>query len=108
MTVAECSTALDALTDEQFTAFRQRFGGSYTTRQEYVDHFVHHPEHERLLCQLLRVDSEQDKLTAATVSSARAAAASASSARRAMIGAGLTLLVAITAVYQSSRWAKSP
>lgn len=103
MTVAEYLVALESLDDAQFAAFRSAFGGDFTTRQQYVDHFVHHPEHEKRLSQLLGVEPEQDKLTAATLSSARAAEASARSARWAMIWAALSVVVAMTALYLSTR-----
>lgn len=103
MTVAEYKATLEALDEKQFIAFRAKFGGDYTTRQQYADDFVQHPEHERRLCQLLGVDTEQGKATAAAVSSAVAAQESARSSRWAMIWAALSLLAAITALLISSR-----
>jgi len=65
MTIADLRAALDTLDDAAFAAFRRDFGGNFTTRQEYVDEFVHQPEHERRLCQLLRLTTEEDKRTVA-------------------------------------------
>lgn len=64
MTIAEYRVALDALDDAAFAAFRRDFGGDFATRQQYVDDFVYHPEHERRLCQLLAVATEADKVAA--------------------------------------------
>lgn len=63
MTVAEYKVALDALDDAGFAKFRRDFGGDFATRQQYVDDFVHHPDHERRLCQLLALTTEYDKRT---------------------------------------------
>jgi hypothetical protein len=65
MTTADLQSALDKLDEAAFAAFRREFGGDFTTRQQYVDDFVHHPEHERRLCQLLGLTTEEDKRTAA-------------------------------------------
>lgn len=65
MTVAEYEVALDALDDSGFAEFRSAFGGDFATRQQYVDDFVRHPDHERRLCQLLGLTTEDDKRTAA-------------------------------------------
>ena len=87
MTVVEYKAALAALSEEAFAAFRRDFGGDFPSRQRYVDDFVHHPEHERRLCQLLGLLTEADKLTTAAISSATSAKASARSARWAMMWA---------------------
>jgi hypothetical protein len=56
-------TALDGMSDSEFVAFRKDFGGDFATRQQYVDDFVHHPEHDRGFSQLLGLTTEEDKRT---------------------------------------------
>lgn len=99
MTIAEYKSALDALGDERFTAFRAAFGGSFTTKQQYVDDFVHHPEHERRICQLLGLKTAEEKLTEAALASAQAAADSAKWARWSMLWAALGVAVALCALF---------
>ena len=79
MTLTEYKSALEVLSDEGFAAFRSDFGGDFRTRQQYVDNFVHHPEHERRICQLLGLRTEAEKLVEAALASAQAAAGSARS-----------------------------
>ncbi len=98
MTLSEYQCALDALDDPGFAEYRSRFGGDFATRQQYVDDFVHHPEHERRICQLLGLTTEAQKLTDAALVSARAAESSAQAARWAMIWAALGVLVALAAL----------
>ena len=72
MTISEYREALDALDEAGFATYRTDFGGDFSTRQQYVDDFVHHPEHERRICQLLGLQTEEEKLTEASLVSARA------------------------------------
>jgi len=62
MTLSEYQAALDALDERAFEGYRADFGGDFRTRREYVDDFVHHPEHERRICQLLGLITEPQKL----------------------------------------------
>ncbi len=98
MTIIEYQSALDALDDDEFASFRAAFGGSFTTRRQYVDDFVHHPAHERRICRLLGLTTEEEKLNNATLVSAHAAEKSAKSARWSMIWAALGVVVAISAL----------
>ena len=98
MTIKEYQSALDALDDDEFATFRADFGGSFATRLQYVDDFVNNPEHERRICRLLGLTTEEEKLNRATLVSAQAAADSAKSARRSVIWAALGVIVAISAL----------
>lgn len=98
MTIAEYQEALDALDDCGFANYRSAFGGDFSTRQQYVDDFVHHPAHERRICQLLGLRTEEEKLTEAALVSAKAAAESARSARWSMIWAALSVIVSLAAL----------
>jgi hypothetical protein len=103
MTISEYRTALDALDERGFANYRSDFGGDFSTRQQYVDDFVHHPDHERRICQSLRLTTEEEKLTKATLISAEAAAQSARSARWSMIWAALSVLIALAALWAMVR-----
>lgn len=98
MTITEYQTALDALDEIKFANYRSEFGGSFATRKQYVDDFVHHPEHERRICQLLGLKTEEEKLTEAALVSAKAAAESSRSARWSMIWAALSVIVSLVAL----------
>lgn len=63
MTINEYRKKLKKLNDEQFNKFKKAFGGDYKTREEYVRDFVHNPKHERRICQLLRLKTEEEKNT---------------------------------------------
>ena len=67
MTRTEYKSALDALDDDEFATFLADFGGSFTTREQYVDDFVHNPEHERRICRLLGLTTEEERLNKATL-----------------------------------------
>ncbi len=103
MTVAELRSALDRLTDAEFEQFRKSFGGDYPTRQGCVDNFVHHPEHERRLCQILGQPTQEERQVQAALDSAQAACASARSARWSMIWAGIAVVVSLVALALSTR-----
>jgi hypothetical protein len=97
MTISEYRVALNALDEREFAEYRAAFGGELS-RQQYVDDFVHYPTHERKICQLLGLKTEEEKLTEATLLSAKAAAESALSARWSMRWSALSVLVALAAL----------
>lgn len=84
MTITEYESALRALDDREFAAFRVAFGGDFATRQQYVDDFVNHPEHQRRICQLLGLKTEEEKLVEAALVLAKASAGSANLTRGSM------------------------
>jgi diguanylate cyclase (GGDEF)-like protein len=84
VTITEYESALGGLDDRKFAAFRVAFGGDFATRQQYVDDFVNHPEHQRRLCQLLGLKTEEEKLVEAALVVAKASAGSANLARGSM------------------------
>jgi hypothetical protein len=98
MTIAEYQAALDALDESGFANYRSAFGGDFVTCKQYVDDFVHHPAHERRICQLLGLKTEEEKLTEAALVSAKAAAESSRSARWSMIWAALSVIISLTAL----------
>lgn len=98
MNMAEYQEALEALDDSEFADYRSKFGGDFSTRKQYLDDFVHHPEHERRICQLLRLKTEEEKLTEATLISSKAASESARAARWSMIWAALSVIVSLAAL----------
>lgn len=106
MTRLELSEALAKLTDEQFDRFKQAFGGEPgRSREAVVREFVHHPEHERRLCQLLELPTEDEKLVGASSASAsaakdsaRAAESSARWAKWSVAVAALGVLISLVAL----------
>ncbi len=99
MTITEYKSALEALDDKGFDSFRKMFGGDFATRQQYVDEFVHKPDHERRICQLLGLMSQEEKLSEASMTSARAALEAARSARWSMIWALVSVFIAMGSLF---------
>ena len=95
MTVGEYQEKLNSLSDAEVEKFCKDFGGGRQTREQLVRSFVDHPEYERRICQLLRLKSENEKVTYASVESAKAAASSASSARISIVLAAIAVIVSI-------------
>jgi hypothetical protein len=108
MTISEYKAALESLTEEGFEQFRKDFGGSQTTREQYVRDFVDHPEHERRICQLLGKPTEEEKQTEASISSAKAAKASANSAWCSLVFAVLSVLISVIALLKSCEARSEP
>ncbi|MFC1552320.1 hypothetical protein ACFL6P_07105 [Candidatus Latescibacterota bacterium] len=105
MTINEYEKRLGELSHEEFQKFKIDFGGSKETIEKRVREFVDHPEYERRICQLLGLQTEEEKLNDAavksadaTVKSANAAVQSAVSANRSMIWSGIACIAAIAAV----------
>lgn len=97
MTLREYEERLEELSSEELQKFNDDFGGGQETIQQRVRGFVDHPEHERRICQLLGLQTAQEKLTEAALRSANAADHSACSARWSMIWSGFASLVALVA-----------
>jgi len=77
MTIDEYREKLKKLNDDKFNKFKEDFGGDLKTREEYVRNFVDNPKHERRICQLLKLKTEEEKITRATTRATIAAIISA-------------------------------
>lgn len=99
MTINEYRKKLEKLNDEQFNKFKKDFGGDQKTRDEYVRNFVDNPKHERRICQLLELKTEEEKITKATTRSVWAASISSAAAI-------LAFLFSIYIWHQSDRLSK--
>ena len=97
MTLQEYEEKLRELTPEELQQFNTDFGGGQKTIEQRAREFVDHPEHERRICQLLRMKTEAKKLTDAAINSANAAMQSATSARLSMIWSAVACLAAFIA-----------
>jgi|GEM_PF-3125506 len=71
MTVEDLRIALDAMNEEDFKAFTERYGGKYRKREQIVWHYVQGPNHEQVLAEMLGLQTEEDKRTALLISNAR-------------------------------------
>jgi hypothetical protein len=87
MTINEYEKKLKKLNDKQFNKFKTDFGGDYKTREEYVRNFVDNPKHERRICQLLGLQTEEEKISKAT--------------RRSVLATIFSTLIALVAVTAS-------
>lgn len=87
MTINEYRKRLKKLNDKQFNKFKNDFGGDYKTREEYVRNFVDKPKYERRICQLLGLQTEEEKTSKAT--------------RRSVLATIFSALIALLAVAAS-------
>ncbi|MBC8526521.1 MAG: hypothetical protein H8D22_06620 [Candidatus Cloacimonetes bacterium] len=84
----ELDDALARMNDEEFFAFVKEFGGDYSDRKSVARGYVHHPEWERRLCQLLGSLTEDEKKTQAAIDAAK-------SSKRSAIAAAISALIAL-------------
>ncbi len=98
MNIAEYSKRLNELSDDELKNFNSAFGGGQKTRDERVRGYVDYPEHERRICQLLGLKTEDEKLVEAALNSAEASVQSARSARLSIIWAAIACLISIVSV----------
>ena len=73
MTIDEYKKRLEELRENDFKRFNDDFGGGQQTIQQRIRGYVDHPEHERRICQLLELKTEDEKLNEAALISANAA-----------------------------------
>ncbi len=99
MTINEYKAALEAMSDNEFKRFCADFGADFESPDRYVRDFVDRPQHERRLCQLLGLKTQEEKQTDATVTSAASARESARWARWSIVVAGLSILISIIALF---------
>jgi len=97
MNLKEYKEKLQGLSPDELTKFNDDYGGCQLSVEERVRSFVDEPQHEARICQLLKVKTESQKITDATVNSAKAAEKSASSAKISMIFTIFACLAAIVA-----------
>ncbi len=100
MNIGELKAKLVSMTDEELAEFFIAFGqsGYDCSRESVVRCFVDHPEHERRMCQLLGLATEEEKRTTAAVDSARAGMSSSTSAWWSMACAAISVLISLAAL----------
>ena len=94
MNRSELEHALRQMSPEDFAAFVKDFGGDHKTPDTIIRNYVHHPEWEPRLCQLLGFLTEEERRTQAVLQSAVASKWSAIAAAVSAIIAFLALLLA--------------
>ena len=97
MTLAEYGQRLRELSPEELRRFNEAFGGGQLSVEQRETEFVHNPRHERGICQLLGLQTEDEKLTQAALRSADAADRSAWSAKWSMIWSAVACIAAVVA-----------
>lgn len=95
----ELEKALNKMTDAEFPEFVKNFGGGFRDRQSVVDAFVHKPNLERRLCQLLELSTEDEKRTQTALDAARSSKRSATAAIISAIIALISLLLTLLSHY---------
>ena len=99
MTVEEYEKRLSELSEKEFQKFNDEFGGGQKTVEERVREFVDNPQHERRICQLLGLRTENEKFADAANQSAFAAKQSAVTGKWALFVSIVALVVAIVALF---------
>jgi len=102
MNIQEYEKALLKLSPKDLKKFNEDYGGGNLTVEQRVRNFVNESQHEARICQLLKLRTESQKITDATVQTAEAAVKSASSAKISMICSIVACVVAIIAVCVSA------
>ena len=97
MTPREYEERLRELSPDELQEFNDDLGGGSKSIRQRLREFVHHPELERLICHLLGLQTEDEKLTEAALRSANAANQSARSAKWSAIWSGIACLIAVAA-----------
>lgn len=95
MTPHELHQRLNDMSEPEYEELLARFGGEKRTREQFVREYARDSRHERLLCHLVGLKSEQQKLTEAAQRSAEAAATSAKIAWFTVITSGVAIIVSI-------------
>jgi len=98
MNTIELRNAILKLSEPDYKKLVSDFGGTYQNREEVVRHLAYHPEHERLLCYLLGLPTEDEKIAQATKASASSARWSAITAAIVAMIAFISLVVTICVV----------
>ncbi|HEY3275404.1 MAG TPA: hypothetical protein VGJ94_02195 [Syntrophorhabdaceae bacterium] len=98
MTLEEYRARMQELTPGEFQKFNEDFGGGPESVEQRVREFVDEPKYERRICQLLSLETEAEKVTAAVLKSADAAGQSAACARLSMRWSIISCIAAIAAV----------
>lgn len=73
----ELQLALEKLNPEDFQDFVRKFGGTHESPESVVRAFVDNPSLERRLCQLLDLNTEEEKSVQAALDAAKSAKYSA-------------------------------
>jgi hypothetical protein len=97
MTRHEYHGLIGAMTEAEYQQCEHDFGGGHQTVESRVAEFAVHPEYERRLCHLLKMPTEDERITEATQATARAAAESAHAAFESVRVARFSMYVAIVA-----------
>lgn len=93
MNLEEYEKKLRSLNTDELKRFNSDFGGGEKTVNQRLREFVEHPNHERRICQLLGLKTEAEKITDATIDSAKSARQSTRSARLSIFIATIALLI---------------
>jgi len=73
MTIVELREKLCSMPKEEFLLFVEDYGGDFGTPEDVVRSYVDNPGHERRLCHLLTMTTQEERITEASVSSAYSA-----------------------------------
>lgn len=95
MNVQEYRETLESLSDKERKDFIDKFGGKERTSEELVRDYADNPEHERRICYLLNLKTENEKISDSVIHSARSAQTASKTAFWSCIA---TFLIAIATI----------
>lgn len=84
-----------AMSQTEIGEFWRDFGGGQHPGDDIVRHWVEHPQHRDRICQLLSLETDDEKQTTATVSAAKSAHRSALAAWIAAVAALISVLLSV-------------
>jgi len=67
MTREELKDKLNKMSDKEFNNFVKNFGGEYKDPSKLLRNYIDHPEWEPRICQLLGLQTEEEKRTQAVI-----------------------------------------
>jgi hypothetical protein len=88
MTREELKDKLNKMSDKEFIDFVKDFGGEYKDPPKLLRNYVDHPEWEPRICQLLGLQTEEERRTQAVVEAGKGA-------KYAAIAASISALISL-------------
>ena len=88
MTREELKNKLNKMSDKEFIDFVKDFGGEHKDPSEFLRNYIDHPEWEPRICQLLGLQTEEERRTQAVVEAGKGA-------KYAAIAASISALISL-------------
>ena len=97
MTREELKDKLNKMSDKEFNNFVKNLGGGYKDPSKLLRNYIDHPEWEPRICQLLGLQTEEEKRTQAVIEAGKGAKYAAIAAS---ISALISLIVLLITLFK--------